>query len=281
MSQVSTSTLRAMKQRKEPISMVTAYDYPTAKIMDEVGMDVILVGDSLGMVVLGYDSTIPVTVADMLHHTKAVTRGTSQAMVVTDLPFTSYHGSFDRTLDASAQLMQEGGAHAVKLEGGVEMVDTIKRLTSAGVPVMGHIGLTPQSVNQMGGYKVQGKDMESAQKLISDALALEKAGIFALVMECIPAALAQKITDQLSIPTIGIGAGVDCDGQVLVFHDMVGYGSKISPKFAKKYSEVAVQISQSMQMYIKEVKNREFPAEEHSFTIKEEVLAQLYGGKEE
>jgi 3-methyl-2-oxobutanoate hydroxymethyltransferase len=281
MSKVSTSTLRGMKQKKEPISMITAYDYPTAKIMDEAGMDVILVGDSLGMVVLGYDSTIPVTVDDMLHHTKAVTRGTSQAMVVTDLPFLSYHGAFDRTLEACAKLMQDGGAHAIKLEGGSEMVETIHRLTIAGVPVMGHIGLTPQSVNQLGGYKVQGKDMESAQKLISDALALQEAGIFALVLECIPAKLAKKITNQLSIPTIGIGAGVDCDGQVLVFHDLAGYGSKISPKFAKKYTNVAEQITHSAETYIAEVKNKQFPAEEHSFTIKEDVLAQLYGGKEE
>jgi 3-methyl-2-oxobutanoate hydroxymethyltransferase len=281
MKKITTSTLKGMKQKNEPIAMVTAYDYPTAACADRAGIDVILVGDSLGMVVLGYDSTIPVTVADMLHHTKAVTRGASQALVVTDLPFLSYHGSFDRTLEASASLMQEGGAHAVKLEGGSEMVETIQRLTLAGVPVMGHIGLTPQSVYQLGGYKVQGKDRESAQKLISDAIALEKAGVFALVLECIPTPLAKEIRDRLTIPTIGIGAGIECDGQVLVFHDMVSYGSKINPKFVKRYSNIGEQITQSIESYITEVKERNFPKEEHSFSMKEEVVAQLYGGREE
>lgn len=281
MKKITTSTLKGMKQKKEPITVVTAYDYPTATLVEQAGIDVILVGDSLGMVVLGYDSTIPVTVADMLHHTKAVTRGASKALVVTDLPFLSYHGSFDRTLEASASLMQEGGAHAVKLEGGSEMVETVQRLTLAGVPVMGHIGLTPQSVYQLGGYKVQGKDKESAQKLISDALALERAGIFALVLECIPTPLAKEISDRLTIPTIGIGAGIECDGQVLVFHDLVSYGSKINPKFAKKYSDIGQQITQSVKTYITEVKEKQFPKEEHSFSMKEEVLAQLYGGREE
>lgn len=270
-----------MKQKKDRITVVTAYDYPTATLVDQAGIEVILVGDSLGMVVLGYDSTIPVTVADMLHHTKAVTRGASQALVVTDLPFLSYHGSFERTLEASASIMQEGGAHAVKLEGGSEMVETVQRLTLAGVPVMGHIGLTPQSVYQLGGYKVQGKDTESARKLISDALALEEAGIFALVLECIPTPLAKEISDRLTIPTIGIGAGIECDGQVLVFHDMVGYGSKINPKFVKKYSNIAQNITDAVESYIAEVKEKHFPTEEHSFSMKEEVLAQLYGGKEE
>lgn len=281
MKKITTSTLKGMKQKKDRITVVTAYDYPTATLVDQAGIEVILVGDSLGMVVLGYDSTIPVTVADMLHHTKAVTRGASQALVVTDLPFLSYHGSFERTLEASASIMQEGGAHAVKLEGGSEMVETVQRLTLAGVPVMGHIGLTPQSVYQLGGYKVQGKDTESARKLISDALALEEAGIFALVLECIPTPLAKEISDRLTIPTIGIGAGIECDGQVLVFHDMVGYGSKINPKFVKKYSNIAQNITDAVESYIAEVKEKHFPTEEHSFSMKEEVLAQLYGGKEE
>jgi 3-methyl-2-oxobutanoate hydroxymethyltransferase len=281
MSKVTVSTVKEMKKKNVPISVVTAYDYPTAKIVDEAGIDVILVGDSLGMVVLGYDSTIPVTLEDMLYHTKPVVRAASRAMVVTDLPFLTYHGSIDRTLEACARLMQEGGAHAVKLEGGSEMVDTIKHLTMAGVPVMGHIGLTPQSVNQMGGYKVQGKDLESAKKLISDAIALEQAGAFSIVMECIPASLAKQISQELTIPTIGIGAGVECDGQVLVIHDLVGFGSKIEPKFAKKYTNIGQQISGAVSNYIEEVKGRQFPAGEHSFTMKDEVLAQLYGGKVE
>lgn len=279
MAKITTAKLKQQKQTKEPITMVTAYDYPTAKLVDAAGVDVILVGDSLGMVVLGYDSTIPVTVADMVHHSKAVTRGTAQALVVTDLPFLSYHGSFDKTIEACATLMQEGGAEAVKLEGGAELAETVQRLTKAGVPVMGHLGLTPQSVNQLGGYKVQGKDIESAQKLITDALALEKAGIFALVLECIPAPLAKKISEQLAIPTIGIGAGVDCDGQVLVFHDVLNFASKIKPKFVKNFANVGDLIEKSISEYIKEVKNREFPTPDHSFSMKDEVVEQLYGGK--
>jgi 3-methyl-2-oxobutanoate hydroxymethyltransferase len=281
MSKITTSRLKALKKEKQPITMVTAYDYPTAKLVDQAGVEVILVGDSLGMVVLGYDSTIPVTVADMLHHTKAVTRATTKAMVVTDLPFLSYHGSFDRTLEACATLMQDGKAEAVKLEGGSEMVETIKRLTSAGIPVMGHIGLTPQSVHQLGGYKVQGKDLASAKKLLEDAQALQEAGIFALVMECIPATLAKKISEQLDIPTIGIGAGADCDGQVLVFHDLVGFGNEIKPKFVKQYTNIGEQITRAVHSYTEEIKAKTFPAQEHSFTMKNEVLDRLYGGKAE
>jgi len=276
----TTAILKEMKSKKEPISMVTAYDYPTAKMLDQAGVDIILVGDSLGMVVLGYESTLPVTVSDMVHHTKAVTRAKTKAMVVSDLPFLSYHGSFDRTLEAAGKLMQEGGAHAVKLEGGKEMVSTIERLVAAGIPVMGHIGLTPQSVHQLGGYKVQGKDLESAKKLMEDAKALEKAGVFSIVMECIPTPLAAQITESLSIPTIGIGAGVHCDGQVLVFHDLVGYGSEIQPKFVKQYVKIDEQIVQAVKQFTYETKQRIFPTNAHSFDMNEDVVTQLYGGKE-
>lgn len=269
-----------MKEKKEPITMVTAYDYPTAKIVDQAGVEIILVGDSLGMVVLGYDSTVPVTVDDMLHHTKAVTRANTSALVVTDLPFLSYHGSFDRTLETAARLMQEGKAHAVKLEGGSEVAPTIQRLTQAGVPVMGHIGLTPQSVHQLGGYKVQGKSVESAKKLLEDAKELEKAGAFSIVMECIPSDLAKEISEQLTIPTIGIGAGVECDGQVLVFHDIVGFGSEIQPKFVKQYTNIDTHIEQAITTFVQDTKSKAFPTKEHSFSINHEVLQQLYGGKE-
>ncbi|GAA0360351.1 3-methyl-2-oxobutanoate hydroxymethyltransferase [Bacillus horti] len=279
MKQVTTATLKQMKQENGKIAMVTAYDFPTAKLADEAGIDVILVGDSLGMVVLGYDSTVHVTVQDMLHHTKAVTRGVERAFVVTDMPFLSYHGSFDRTLDAASRLMQEGGAHALKLEGGQEIAHTVERLVLAGIPVMGHIGLTPQAVHQLGGYKVQGKDVASAQKLIEDAKALEQAGAFSIVLECIPAPLAKLISEQLTIPTIGIGAGVECDGQVLVFHDLVQYKSSLNPKFVKAYSEIGSFISEALGNYIKEVKTKDFPTEEYSFSINEEVIEQLYGGK--
>lgn len=276
MSTITTSVLKQKKKNKEPITMITAYDYPTAKAVDEAGIDVILVGDSLGMVVLGYESTISVTVGDMVHHTKAVTRGNKRALVVTDLPFLSYHGSFDATLKACATIMQEGHAHAVKLEGGEEMAETIRRLTTAGVPVMGHIGLTPQSVHQLGGYKVQGKDLEAAQKLMDEAKVIEQSGAFALVLECIPAPLAQKISEQLSIPTIGIGAGVHCDGQVLVFHDLVSFGSNIQPKFVKTYSNIHEQIVHSVKHYIEDVQTGAFPTAEHSFSMKDDVLNKLY-----
>lgn len=279
MDKVTTATFKKMKKNGEPISIVTAYDYPTAKLVDEAGIDAILVGDSLGMVVLGYDSTVSVTVAEMLHHTKAVTRGARRAFVIADLPFLSYHGSFDRTLEACAQLIQEGGAQAVKLEGGKEHTETIQRLTQAGVPVMGHIGLTPQAVHQLGGYKVQGKDVESAQKLIEDAVALERAGVFALVLECIPTALAKLISERLAIPTIGIGAGVECDGQVLVFHDLVQYKSGLNPKFVKQYTQVGNVITDAIGEYIQEVKMRQFPAPAHSFSMSEETIDQLYGEK--
>lgn len=281
MKKVTTAGFKQMKEKGEPISIVTAYDSPTAKLADEAGIDAILVGDSLGMVVLGYDSTIPVTVEDMLHHTKAVTRGTQRALVIADLPFLSYHGSFDRTLEASAKLMQVGGAQAVKLEGGEEQAENVRRLTQAGVPVMAHIGLTPQAVHQLGGYKVQGKDVASAKKLVQDALALEQAGAFAVVLECIPTPLAQLISERLTIPTIGIGAGVECDGQVLVFHDLVQYKSGLNPKFVKQYTQAGELITGAIKEYIQEVKAKQFPTEAHSFSMNEETIEQLYGDKGE
>ncbi len=276
MRKVGTSHLRTLKKEGKPIVVITAYDYPTAKLVDEAGVDVILVGDSLGMVVLGYDSTIPVTLEDMVHHTRAVSRGAKRAMIVTDLPFLTYQGSFDRTLEACRSLMQNG-AQAVKLEGGAELAETISRLTKAGVPVMGHLGLTPQSVYQLGGYKVQGRDSASAHKLISDALALEEAGVFALVLECVPNLLAKEVTKRLSIPTIGIGAGAECDGQVLVFHDMVGYGSDLKPKFVKTYAQLGQLVIEAVKSYADDVRQRRFPAEEHCYTIDQAVLEQLYG----
>ncbi|WCN36676.1 3-methyl-2-oxobutanoate hydroxymethyltransferase [Aneurinibacillus uraniidurans] len=274
---ITTASLKEQKKNGEKIVMLTAYDYPSAKIAEEAGVDMILVGDSLGMVVLGYDSTIPVTLDDMIHHTKAVTRGASRAFVVTDLPFLTYHGTIEETLRNAGRIMQEGLAKAVKIEGGAELAPLIRRCTQAGIPVVGHIGLTPQSVHQLGGYKVQGKTPEAAQKLLDDAKALEEAGVFALVMECVPEQLATLISKQLSIPTIGIGAGVGCDGQVLVYHDILGYGGGHVPKFVKRYGEAGAIIHQAIAQYAHEVRTRAFPAAEHTFTIKEEVIEQLYG----
>lgn len=274
---ITTASLKEQKKNGEKIVMLTAYDYPSAKLAEEAGVDMILVGDSLGMVVLGYDSTIPVTLDDMIHHTKAVTRGASRAFVVTDLPFLTYHGTIEETLRNAGRIMQEGLAKAVKIEGGAELAPLIRRCTQAGIPVVGHIGLTPQSVHQLGGYKVQGKTPEAAQKLLDDAKALEEAGVFALVMECVPEQLATLISKQLSIPTIGIGAGAGCDGQVLVYHDILGYGAGRVPKFVKRYGEAGTIIHQAIAQYAHEVRAGAFPAAEHTFTIKEEVIEQLYG----
>ncbi|WRP05048.1 3-methyl-2-oxobutanoate hydroxymethyltransferase [Rossellomorea aquimaris] len=267
-----------MKNKREKISMLTAYDYPSAKIAEEAGIDVILVGDSLGMVVLGYDSTVPVTVEDMIHHTKAVKRGAKDTFIVTDMPFMSYHLSRDETLKTAAQILQQGGAHAVKVEGGDHVIDRIHSLTSAGIPVMAHLGLTPQSVGVLGGYKVQGKTADSAKKLIDDAIKCEQAGAFALVLECVPKQIAKEISEALTIPTIGIGAGSEADGQVLVFHDLVTYGVNRVPKFVKQYSNVSEAIHISIKNYIDEVKRKSFPSDDHSFTMRDEELDALYGG---
>ncbi|RAT95052.1 3-methyl-2-oxobutanoate hydroxymethyltransferase [Brevibacillus sp. Leaf182] len=274
---ITTSSIRKKKEMRTPITMVTAYDYPSAKLVDEAGADMILVGDSLGMVVLGYDSTIPVTMEDMLHHTKAVTRGAKRAFVVADLPFLSYHGTVEEAVKNAGRLMQEGLAKAVKMEGGRELAPIITRCVQAGIPVVGHIGLTPQSVHQLGGYKVQGRDLEAAKKLLDEALAIQEAGAFAIVLECVPEEVAGMIADKLDIAVIGIGAGATCDGQVLVFHDMVGYASDITPKFVKRYANIGETIREAVEVYNKEVEARSFPGQEHVFHASEETIKELYG----
>ncbi|MEH7388388.1 3-methyl-2-oxobutanoate hydroxymethyltransferase [Bacillus sp. JJ1521] len=274
-----TTEFLKMKQRKEPIVMLTAYDYPSAKLAEEAGVDMILVGDSLGMVVLGYDSTIPVTVDDMVHHTKAVKRGAKDTFIVTDMPFMSYHVSRSETLKNAARIIQESGAHAVKVEGAKDVIYTISSLTDAGIPVVAHLGLTPQAVGVLGGYKVQGKDAESARQLIEDAKKVEEAGAMALVLECVPKQLGEEVTKSLSIPTIGIGAGNLTDGQVLVFHDVISYGVDRVPKFVKQYASVNEPILEGLVNYVAEVKAHSFPEEKHTYTMKEDELASLYGGK--
>jgi 3-methyl-2-oxobutanoate hydroxymethyltransferase len=270
---------KKMKQNKEKIVMLTAYDYPSAKLAAQSGVDMILVGDSLGMVVLGYDSTIPVTIDDMIHHTKAVKRGAPETFTVTDMPFMSYHMSIDETLKNAAKIMQEGHADAVKLEGADEVLYKISALTQAGVPVVAHLGLTPQSVGVLGGYKVQGKNAEDAKKLLEDAKKCEQAGALAIVLECVPYQVAEMVTDELSIPTIGIGAGVQTDGQVLVFHDLINFGVERVAKFVKTYGNANTMVTNAISQYIDEVKSKEFPTLDHSFTMKEEEISALYGGK--
>ncbi len=253
------------KKGKEPIVMITAYDYPSAQMVDEAGVDIILVGDSLGMVVLGYDSTLPVTMEDMLRHTAAVVRGSKRALVVGDMPFMSYQLSPEQALDNAGRFIKEAGAHAVKLEGGEEVLEAIRKITSAGIPVMGHIGLTPQSIHKIGGYRVQGRDEETAEKLKKDAKLLEEAGCFSIVLEAVPMNLAKEITESLSIPTIGIGAGPYCDGQVLVYHDVLGLFQEFKPKFVKRYAELRGEIVEAIKRYADEVRERKFPDEEHSY----------------
>jgi len=264
------------KKKGEKISMLTAYDFTTAQLLDEAGVDSILVGDSLGMTMLGYETTLEVTMDDMIHHTKAVTRGAKNALVIGDMPFLSYHVSIEDTIRNAGRFIKEAGAHAVKLEGGLEMVDKIKALVAAKIPVVGHIGLTPQSVNVFGGFKVQGKSAQAAQAILDDARALEAAGVFAIVLECVPAPLAKKITESIGVPTIGIGAGKDCDGQVLVIQDVLGMYKGLSPKFVKRYKETGDDIIEATQDYIKDISEGKFPEEEHTFGMKEEVLVKLY-----
>ncbi|MBT2693247.1 3-methyl-2-oxobutanoate hydroxymethyltransferase [Bacillus sp. ISL-55] len=275
-----TTDFLKMKQTGNKIVMVTAYDYPSAKHAEQAEADMILVGDSLGMVVLGYDSTIPVTMEDMIHHSKAVKRGAGNTFIVVDLPFMSYHLSIKDTLINSARIMQETGANAVKLEGADEVLDHINALTKAGVPVVAHLGLTPQSVGVIGGYKVQGKSADAAKKLIDDAKKCEEAGAFAVVLECVPKQLAEQVSQSLTIPTIGIGAGAEVDGQVLVYHDIITYGVDRVPKFVKQYTNVNELISSGLSAYVSEVRHKAFPEDKHSFTMKEEELKALYGGKE-
>lgn len=273
---MTTLRLQEKKQKREKITVLTCYDYSMAKILDEAEVDVLLVGDSLGMVLLGYDSTIPVTMEDMLIHTKAVARGTKRAMVVGDMPFMSYHVSVSESIKNAGRFLQEAGANAIKLEGGKEVAETVRAINAAGIPVMGHLGLTPQSVNKLGGYKVQGKDEAAARAIIEDALALQDAGAFAVVLECIPAPLAKVISEKLEIPTIGIGAGVDCDGQVLVVNDMLGMYSDFTPKFAKKYASLHSLISEAVNQYKADVRGQKFPGVEHSFGMDENELNKLY-----
>ncbi len=269
-------TFKEAKQKNEKLTMLTAYDYSTAKIMDGAGINGILVGDSLGMVCLGYEDTISVTMEDMLHHTKAVTRGVKNTLVVADLPFMSYQTSVYDAVVNAGRLMKEGRANAVKLEGGVDMCPQIEAIVKASIPVMAHIGLTPQSVNAIGGFKVQGKDEEAAQNLIEAALAVEKAGAFAVVLECVPARLAEIITNKLSIPTIGIGAGVNCDGQILVYQDMLGMYNDFTPKFVKKYDNLNEKMTMAFNKYIDEVRDSVFPEEQHSFKISDDIIEKLY-----
>jgi 3-methyl-2-oxobutanoate hydroxymethyltransferase len=268
--------IQDMKLAGERITMLTAYDYPTAQIVDEAGVNLILVGDTLGMVVLGYDSTIPVTMEDMIHHTRAVVRGSKNALVIGDMPFMSYQVSISETLRNAGRFLQEAGCQAIKLEGGVTVADTVRRIVDCGIPVMGHIGLTPQSVNQLGGHRVQGKTNEAAAKLVKDALALEQAGAFAVVLELVPRELAKLITGKLKIPTIGIGAGAACDGQVLVIHDMLGLYTDFVPKHNKQYARMAGHMKAAVAEYISEVKSGAFPGPEHSATIDEAILEGLF-----
>jgi 3-methyl-2-oxobutanoate hydroxymethyltransferase len=272
---VSINQIKEMKAKQEKIVMLTAYDYSTAKLVDEAGIPLILVGDSLGMVMLGYESTIPVTIDEMIHHTKAVARGTKQSLVIGDMPFMTYHISISDALRNAARFIQEGGAQAIKLEGGVTVAEMVKRIVDCGIPVMGHIGLTPQSIHQLGGHKVQGKTPEAARKLLKDAQALEQAGAFAVVLELVPAPLSKLITQKLSIPTIGIGAGLECDGQVQVISDLLGLFSDFVPKHAKQYAKLAGTIKSALADYITEVKAGTFPTAEHSSTIDESLLEEL------
>jgi 3-methyl-2-oxobutanoate hydroxymethyltransferase len=267
--------IKEMKQKGKKIPMLTAYDYATAKLIDGAGVPLILVGDSLGMVVLGYESTIPVTMDEMLHHTKAVVRGTEQSLIIGDMPFMTYHASVSEALHNAARFIQEAGAQAVKLEGGETMAETVRRVVECGIPVMGHIGLTPQSVHQLGGFKVQGKTQEAAIRLVKDACALEEAGVFAIVLEAIPTPLAKLITKKVGVPTIGIGAGPFCDGQVQVVSDLLGLFTDFVPKHAKQYARLSDTIKQAVGDYINEVQAGTFPTDKQSYTMDESLLAGL------
>lgn len=281
LARLSIHDLKAMKGRGEKIPMLTAYDYPTARLVEQAGTPIILVGDSLGMVVLGYDSTIPVTLEDIIHHTKAVVRGTERAIVVADMPFMSFQVSPEEALRNAGRLLKETGCTAVKIEGGAAIAPTVRRLVDAGIPVMGHVGLTPQSVNQLGGYKLQGKTPAAAVKLLNDAKAIEEAGAFAIVLETVPAKVAQCVTARLSVPTIGIGAGPYCDGQVQVLHDFLGLFTDFVPRHAKQYARLAPIIQEAVRTYIAEVQAGAFPTASHSFGMDKEApkeLTAVYGG---
>lgn len=267
---ITTRQFRRKKQRGEPITMLTAYDFPTAAAIDQAGIDSILVGDSLGMVVLGYENTLPVTMEDMLHHCKAVSRGTEYALLIGDMPFMSYQVSANEAVRNAGRFLQEAGMDAVKLEGGSERVTAIRKITTAGIPVMGHLGLTPQSVNQFGGFVAQGKTALAARQLLEDALILQDAGCFSIVLESVPWQLAELVSQRLEIPTIGIGAGVGCDGQVLVTHDLLGLFDRFTPRFVRKYADLHSIFMEAFESYKADVESGEFPAEEHSISMKAE-----------
>ncbi len=276
MGRISVHQLKQWKADGKRFAMITAYDYPSARLVEQAGIPIILVGDSVGSVVLGYESTVPVTMEDILYHTRAVVRATSKAIVLADMPFMSYQANADDAVRNAGRLLQEGGATAVKLEGGSHVAPLVRRMVESGIPVMGHLGLTPQSVNQFGGHKVQGKTPAAAAKLLNDARALEEAGAFAVVLETIPAPLAQMVTERISIPTIGIGAGPHCDAQVQVFHDMLGiYDDRRTLKHAKRYAVIGETIREAVRSYIGEVEGGEFPTKEHSFEMDEATLTEL------
>ncbi len=269
-------TIRQAKEKGEKLTMLTAYDYSMAKLIDEAGINMILVGDSLGMVMLGYEDTISVTMEDMIHHTRAVARGTSNALIVADMPFLSYQTSVYDAVCNAGRLMKEGRAQAVKLEGGREFAEHIRAITNASIPVVAHLGLTPQSLNAFGGFKVQGKSEEAARRLVEDAKIVEEAGAVAVVLECVPAKLAELISGQLHIPTIGIGAGAGCDGQVLVYQDMLAMFGDFKPKFVKQFAEIGAMMKEAFGKYIEEVRSGAFPAPEHTFKIDDDVIEKLY-----
>ena len=276
MGRISVHQLKQWKAEGRKFAMITAYDYPSARLVEQAGIPIILVGDSLGSVVLGYESTVPVTMDDILYHTRAVVRATNKAIILADMPFMSYQANADEAVRNAGRLLQEGGATAVKLEGGTHVAPLVRRMVDSGIPVMGHLGLTPQSVNQFGGHKVQGKTPAAAAKLVGDARALEEAGAFAVVLETIPAPLAKMVTERLSIPTIGIGAGPNCDAQVQVFHDMLGiYDDCRTLKHAKRYAVLGETIREAVRSYIDEVEGGEFPTKEHSFAMDDATLAEL------
>ena len=267
--------VQEMKRAGKKITMLTAYDYPMALLEDRAGIDIILVGDSVGMVVLGYENTIPVTMDEMIHHTKAVSRGARSALIIGDMPFMSYNSSEREAITNAGRFMKEGGADAVKLEGGASVTEVVRAIVKAGIPVMGHIGLTPQTISMLGGFKVQGKDAKAAQKIIDDAVILEEAGAFSVLLEAIPAPIARRITEKLTVPTIGIGAGVHCDGQVLVVHDMLGLFDRFTPRFVKKYANLSDSILKALESYREDVLKGAFPADQHSFHIDEKELSKL------
>lgn len=267
--------IQKKKQEGKKITLLTAYDYPSGRLIDEAGADIILIGDSLAMTVLGYESTVPVTMDEMVHHSKAVKRGVKYALIVGDMPFMTYNIGDKETVRNAGRFIKEGGCGAVKIEGGTEMTDTVKALVKAGIPVLGHIGLTPQTAVQLGGFKVQGKDAKGAQHLLDSAFALEKAGCFALILECVPDRLAKLITENLEVPTIGIGAGRYCDGQALVTNDMIGLFDRFTPKFVKKYADLWPLLLNAFKRYKNEVEGGKFPTDEHSFTMNESELKKI------